>query len=854
MLTGPRGLSSTEAARRLAHDGPNELPVPRQRAAWKLLVDQLTHLFALMLWAAALLALLTGMAPLAVAIVVIIVLNGGFAFAQEYRADRAAERLRDLLPARVQVIRDGELMSIDAPGLVVGDRVLLAAGDKVSADLQLATVHALAVDESTLTGESVPVRPASTDQVYAGTYVVQGEAEAVVTGVAGATRLAGIQSLTESADRPDSPLTVELHRLIRIIAIIATTVGLSLAAVSLALGLDFTDAFLFGVGVMVALVPEGLLPTVTLALARGAQRMAHGNALVRRLDAVETLGATTYICTDKTGTLTLNQMEVQEVWTPHGIVTMTGSGYDPTGSAAGDPLAIEAAARAAASAIACIRGHAVRKKNRWVAEGDPMEVALDVLARRLGVPAFDQASVRHRVAFSSETRYSAVVANGNTFVIGAPDALLRFCRDGAAADAASAVDELASRGHRVLAVACATGVRVSDGALDLGPCSLELQAVVGLEDPPRQDVRAALDTCRRAGIRIAIVTGDHAATAAVIAREVGLLGPGGLVVTGADLPADDERLGRLLDRDEGVVVARVTPADKLRIARALRARGHVVAMTGDGVNDAPALREADVGVAMGASGSDVARAAADLVLLDDHFASIVRAVELGRATFSNVRRFLTYHLTDNVAELAPFAVWALTGGSIPLAIGVLQVLALDIGTDMLPAIALGIEGPSKRTLDGPARHRRIVDRGLLARAFGILGPTEAVVSMGVFVAILIGSGWHWGAEPASADLVVASGTTFTVIALMQLANAFACRSGRRTVFELPLLGNRALLVAVLAELALIMLFVGQPALADLLGGAWPSYRGWLLAIAAAVVLLLVDTAAKLVRRAHSPGL
>ncbi|TCC24817.1 cation-translocating P-type ATPase [Kribbella speibonae] len=846
--TDPRGLSSAEAARRLAHDGPNELPTARPVPAWKLLLAQLTHLFAVMLWIAAALAVLAGMTPLAVAIVVIVLLNGAFAFAQEYRADRAAERLRDLLPTSVQVIRDGELKSVDAPDLVVGDRVLLAAGDKVSADLQLATVHALAVDESTLTGESVPVRPASDDHVYAGTYVVQGEAEAIVTAVAGATRLAGIQTLTESADRPDSPLTVELHRLIRIIAFIAAAVGISLSAVSLILGLNFTDAFLFGVGVMVALVPEGLLPTVTLALARGAQRMAHGNALVRRLDAVETLGATTYICTDKTGTLTLNQMEVQEVWTPRGIVTMSGAGYDPAGTAHGDPRAIEAAAQAAAAAIACIRGHAVRKQDKWVAEGDPMEVALDVLARRLGVPPFDQASITRRVAFSSETRYSAVVADGNTLVIGAPDALLPYCLDGAADEAARAVDELASRGHRVLAVATAPGTCVTDGQLDLGPGSLELRAVVGLEDPPRKDVRTALETCRRAGIRIAIVTGDHAATAAVIAREVGLLGPGGLVVTGADLPADDERLGRLLDREEGVVVARVTPADKLRIARALRARGHVVAMTGDGVNDAPALREADVGVAMGASGSDVARAAADLVLLDDHFASIVRAVELGRATFSNVRRFLTYHLTDNVAELAPFAIWALSGGSIPLAIGVLQVLALDIGTDMLPAIALGIEAPSERTLDGPARHRRLVDRGLLARAFGILGPTEALVSMGVFVAILIGSGWRWGAEPAAADLVVASGTTFAVIALMQLANAFACRSGRRTVFELPLLGNRALLVAVGAELALIMLFVGQPTLANLLGGAWPSYHGWLLAIAAAVVLLLVDTTAKLVRR------
>ncbi|WP_350275732.1 cation-transporting P-type ATPase [Kribbella sp. HUAS MG21] len=840
------GLSAAEAARRLATDGLNELPAPRRTAAWRLLVGQVTHLFALMLWVAAALALAGGLAPLAVAIVVIIVLNGVFAFAQEYRADRAAERLRDLLPTRVQVIRDGAVSTVDATQLVRDDLVLLSAGDRVSADLRLVTVHALAVDESMLTGESVPVRPAPGQQAFAGTFVVQGEAEAVVTAVAGNTRLAGIQALTETADRPSSPLTVELHRLIRVIAAIAIAVGGSLTAVSLLLGLGLTEALLFGVGVMVALVPEGLLPTVTLSLARGAQRMAHGNALVRRLDAVETLGATTYVCTDKTGTLTLNQMEVLDVWTPYGPAQLKGHGYDPVGSAEGNRTAIEAAAKAAASALSCVRGRAVRSKGRWVAEGDPMEVAVDVLARRLGVLPADPAAITHRVTFTSETRYSAVVVDGNTVVIGAPDALLPFCRSNG--EAAAAVDRLAGRGRRVLAVTEAPGVLVHDGRLQLGAGTLDLLAVLGLEDPPRTDVHEALTTCRQAGVKIAVVTGDHAATAEVIAREVGLLGPRGLVVTGNELPADDERLGELLDRDDGVVVARVTPADKLRIARALRRRGHVVAMTGDGVNDAPALREADVGVAMGASGSDVARAAADLVLLDDHFASIVTAIRLGRATFSNVRRFLTYHLADNVAELAPFVAWALSGGSMPLAIGVLQVLALDIGTDVLPALALGVERPGPRVLNGPARHRRLIDHRLLGRAFGVLGLTEAVLAMTAFVVILTGQGWHFGDEPSGAALAVASGTAFAVIVLMQMANAFACRSERSTLFEIGFTTNRPLLLALAAELVLLAVFLGVPPVADLLGGGWPSYQGWLFAGAAAVLLLLVDTAAKVLRR------
>ncbi|TDU83778.1 P-type E1-E2 ATPase [Kribbella voronezhensis] len=843
------GLSSTEAAQRLAAEGRNELPVVRQTPPWRLLLAQMTHLFALMLWAAAGLAVLAGLAPLALAIVVIIVLNGVFAFAQEYRADRAAQRLRDLLPARVQVRRDGQLCTVDAAELVRGDLVLLTAGDRISADLELLSGHGLAVDESMLTGESKPVRPPAGAALSAGTFVVQGEAEATVVAIGGATRLAGIQSLTESADRPDSPLTVELHRLVRVIAVIAIAVGVSLAGVSLLLGLELTKALLFGVGVMVALVPEGLLPTVTLSLARGAQRMAHGNALVRRLDAVETLGATTFVCTDKTGTLTMNQMSVQEVWTPAGSVLIKGEGYNPAGSADGSATALELAAEAAAAAVTCVRGRAVRKGDRWVAEGDPMEVALDVLARRLGTTPVEPGLVTQRVGFRSETRYSAAGVPDGTLVIGAPDALLSFCRAGAA-EATAAVEELAGRGRRVLAVTRSTEQLVEDGQLTLAADALELLAVVGLEDPPRTDVRPALEACRTAGVRIAMVTGDHAATASVIAREVGLLLPGGLVVNGAELPAGDEELGVLLDRDEGVVVARVTPADKLRIARALRGRGHVVAMTGDGVNDAPALREADVGVAMGASGSDVARAAADLVLLDDHFASIVTAIRLGRATFSNVRRFLTYHLTDNVAELAPFAVWALTGSSIPLAIGVLQVLALDIGTDMLPAVALGIQAPGRHSLQGAALHRRIVDRALLFRAFAVLGATEALLSMGAFVTVLLASGWRYGDEPSHAALAVASGTTFAVIAVGQMANAFACRSETRPITKLAPAGNRALLVAVAAELVLLFAFVGLPPLADLLGGSWPSATGWLWAVAAAPAILLVDATHKAVR-AHS---
>jgi magnesium-transporting ATPase (P-type) len=343
-----------------------------------------------------------------------------------------------------------------------------------------------------------------------------------------------------------------------------------------------------------------------------------------------------------------------------------------------------------------------------------------------------------------------------------------------------------------------------------------------------------------------MITGDHPATAEAIAREVGFLA-GGPVLTAAQLPGDEEALAELVDVD-GTVVARATPEDKLRIAAALQSRGHVVAMTGDGVNDGPALRAADIGVAMGASGTDVAREAADVVLLDDRFETIVAAIELGRATWSNVRRFLTYHLTDNVAELTPFVVWSLTLGHVPLALSVLQILALDIGTDLLPALALGAEPASERVMQGPLHRGALVDGVLMRRAFLVLGPAEALVEMLVFVAVLVGGGWVYGAVPGAELLALASGCAFATVVLGQLANAFACRSATRPVGRWSLRGNRLLLWAVGAELAFLLLILAWPALAELLGGSMPDLRGWALALLVVPVLLAADTVHKLVRR------
>jgi magnesium-transporting ATPase (P-type) len=715
------GLTTGEATARLAVDGPNRLPAPRRPSAARRLVAQLVHFFALMLWVAGGLAFLAGLPQLGVAIFVVIVLNALFAFVQEGRADRAAERLGALLPRRVTVRRDGRLQEVDAEEVVVGDLLVLGSGDRIPADAELVTAHSLLVDTSSFTGESEP--SATTDgPVLAGTFVVEGEADAVVTATGDSTRLAGIARLAGETPSPPSPLTRELHRVVRTVAAIAVAVGGGFFALTLLLGNPPSDGFVFAVGVTVALVPEALLPTVTLSLAWGAEQMAKRQVLVRKLEAVETLGSTTFICTDKTGTLTRNQMTVVEAWTPDGMALIDTPGYDPNAavllSEPGARLALETLAL---SATRCSAGYVhpagddTATAGAWVAHGDPMEAALDAFARRLGLDtdgdrSHHQAAVRF--PFDPRRRCMSIVIDDQVLVKGAPDAVLPLCS--ATEGAAEVLTAFTDKGLRVLAVAGKPAGGSLPASVAEAESELSLFGLVAMEDPPRPDVSDAIATCRRAGIKVAMITGDHPSTAASIATEVGLRRSDDLVVTGDELPADAEVLGALVDRD-GIVVARVSPEDKLRIAQALRARGHVVAMTGDGVNDGPALHEADIGIAMGASGTDVARDSADLVLLDDHFATIVAGVEQGRATYVNVRRFLTYHLTDNVAELTPFVVWALSGGRFPLALGVLQILALDIGTDTFSAVALGAEPPARRVLEQPPVSGRLLDRTVARR-------------------------------------------------------------------------------------------------------------------------------------------
>ncbi|CAN5851531.1 cation-transporting P-type ATPase [soil metagenome] len=850
-VTDVGGLTSQQAADLLAASGPNRLPVQHNMPWWRRFAANLVHFFALLFWVAGGLAFVAGMPQLGIAIFAVVVLNAVFSFAQEERAQHATEGLRQMLPRRATVVRDGLSRQISADELVVGDIVLLAEGDRVSADAVALDVASLSVDSSTLTGESVPEHPGVGDAVFAGCFVVEGEARTRVTATGSGTRLASIATLTQAQRHAPTPLRQELDHLSRVIALVAVGVGAAFFMVAVLLGMPPSDGFLFAVGVTVAVVPEGLLPTVTLALAIGAQRMARTQALVRHLEAVETLGSTTFICTDKTGTLTQNEMSVVQVWTPQGSARIHGLGYQPTAEIDCDGDEVLGALRELAQVARwCSSGRVEQIDGTWHPRGDPMEAALDAFARRVGADAGDAAldAVRAKFPFDARRRRMSVIVDNSVLVKGAPDALLPLCDN--VSEAMAVVDELAGRGLRVLAIARRDLATDEPRPFDAAGAerNLQLLGLVALEDPPRPAVADVLDRCRAAGIRVAMVTGDHPETAGAIAREIGLLCGDGAVVVGADLPTNLDDLGELIDRD-GMVLARVTPEDKLRIAQALGRRGHVVAMTGDGVNDAPALREAAIGVAMGRSGTDVAREAADVVLLDDNFETIVTAIAQGRSTFANIRRFLTYHLADNVAELAPFVVWALTAGQFPLAIGVLQVLALDIGTDVLPALALGAEPPEKRSLEGPPVTGHLLDRALIFRAFGVLGLTEAVVALAAFVTVLYVDGWHLGSGSVPTPvLLMASGAAFTAIVLGQAANAFACRSDQRPAWSMAPWTNRLLIGAVVIELGLLVALLYVPPIAAVLGHAGPPAAGYAVAAAAVPAVLVADATHKWLRR------
>ena len=860
LRAAPAGLSGREAARRLEVSGPNEL-VRRGGRRWPgELAAQFTQPLAVLLAVAGVLAWASGTPRLAVAIAAVVLLNAGFAFAQEMQAERAVEALAAFLPEHARVLRDGTRQEIQARLLVPGDVLLVEEGESVCADARLMT-GTLEVDMSTLTGESVPVTrsagPADTgvpllqaaDVIFSGTACTGGEAEALVTATGMQTELGRIAALSQRGGRSDSPLEHQVKRATMLIAFVAVGAGIAFLPIGLAAGLSVAAAASFAIGLLVANVPEGLLPTITLALAVGVREMARRGALVKRLSAVETLGSTSVICTDKTGTLTENRMRVATVWTPDGEASVPGTG------AAGQPVRLPAGDGAdgvlhlLAQAVAACNNADLHGPGGKPA-GDPTELALLDLAAGCGVDVLLAGRQAHRhqlFRFDPRLKLMTTVDDQDGRLVvhtkGAPEEVLarvtrihRGDHDVAitAADrdeAARVMTGYAQRGLRVLAVArrvlpAGSAVPAQRGDAEQDMC---LTGMAAMLDPLRPQVPAAIARLHRAGIRVNVVTGDNGLTAAAIARHAGIgSGPGGIkVVTGTALDTMTEpQLDDLLASGAEVVFARSSPEAKLRIADALRSAGQVVAMTGDGVNDAPALRRADIGVAMGRSGTDVAREAATMILTDDNFATIAAAVESGRRIYDNVRKFICYIFTHAVPEVAPFLIFALAGGAIPLPLTVMQILAIDLGTDTLPALALSREPAEPGLMDRPPRPRTqgVISRPMLARAWGFLGLISAALVMTGFYLTLRHAGWHPGAatgpgSPLNHAYRQATTVTWLGIVACQVGTAFAVRTSHASLRSVGVFSNRYLLGAIAIALAFAAALIYTPALNGIFGTA-----------------------------------
>ncbi|GEJ55991.1 cation-translocating P-type ATPase [Anaeromyxobacter diazotrophicus] len=875
LRTGRDGLAPAEAARRLAEFGPNRVEELARESLLAGFARQFSHFFAIVLWVGAALAFLAerygpgqGMSTLGVAIVGVILVNGVFSFWQEYKAERAVAALRRLLPQTVQVMRGGALEQIVAVDLVPGDVVVLAEGDLVPADCRVIEALGVRVNLATLNGESLPkartAEPSQEDSpvlardlLLAGTSLAAGEATAVVYATGMQTEFGHIARLTQAAGEAPSPLRREIARLSWLVAFLAMGLGVAFFLIGQAMRLPLIESCLLAIGIIVANVPEGLLPTVTLSLAMATQRMARRNALVRHLPAVEALGSASVICCDKTGTLTENRMAVKRLLLGRALLEPAALADRPELAARHRQLLLNAAL--------C---HNV-KANRagGAAAGDPMEVALAAMGRRAA--GWERAVRLDEIPFDTARKRMSVLCDtpeGRVlYCKGALETVLPACEavegdagvtpldDAERARLLRAEDELAGSGLRVLAFAHAV---IGAGGPPTDDRGLTLSGLVGLEDPPRPEVPGAIARCARAGIRVLMVTGDHPRTALAIAREIGLVTDASpRVVTGDELRRLSPAQLQLALDGRQLVFARVSAEQKMTLVEALKKKGEIVAVTGDGVNDAPALKTADIGIAMGLSGTDVAREAADVILLDDNFASIVAAVEEGRSVYENIRKFLTYILTSNIPELVPYLSFVLFG--IPLPLTIIQILAVDLGTDMVPALALGAEKPDPAVMTRPprARKERLLTWGLVARAYLFLGVMEAVAAMAAFLSVLARAGWHRGEALASSDPLYLQATTacLAAIVVMQVVNVFLCRHPRASSLAFGLTGNPLMLAGVAVEVTLILAIVYTRPGAWLFGTAPLGPEVWLQAALFALSMWALDELRKVWARRAGGG-
>jgi magnesium-transporting ATPase (P-type) len=888
--SSPQGVAAAEVQNRFRSFGPNEIQEKRRTPLYIKFLKQFFNFFAILLWVAGGLAFLgeylspnEGNLNLGIAIVAVIFINAIFTFYQEYKAEQAAEALKRMLAPVARVIRGKQEQEIPAREVVVGDVIVLSEGDRVPADGRLFEQYELKVNNAPLTGESIPLTRStapergelieSSNIVFSGTTVVSGSGKAVVFATGMGTEFGKIAGLTQEIKEEKTPLQKEISFFIRVISIIAILLGILFFFTGWIIGRNFTANFIFAIGIIIANVPEGLLPTVTLTLSIASQRMARRNALIKSLNSVETLGSTTVICTDKTGTLTKNEMTVIKLFANEREFAVTGSGYKPEGTLLAKGEAVPEAEMVALEPLLktaryCNNSELTVKEGRHVIIGDPTDGALLVLAKKLEDAAAQQQEAERifELPFSSERKMMSTITRGEreqaiAYVKGAPESVLalstRILIGGeeqplAAADRERLEDVAESfekDALRTIALAyreVPVQERYSAGEVEH---DLVFLGLAGMIDPPRTEVREAVQKCKRAGIKIVLITGDNRLTAEAIAREAGVIEGEPVIVEGAELNRmGKDKLKEILRHPE-IIFARSAPKNKLDIVEALKEMGEVVAVTGDGVNDAPALKEADIGIAMGA-GTDVAKEASDVILIDDNFTSIVDAVMEGRTVFDNIKKFVTYILTSNVPEIVPFIVYVLF--RVPLPLTVIQILAIDLGTDMVPAIALGTEPPEVDIMERPPRSRkeRMLTLPTLLRSYGFIGPIEAATGLLGYWWVLREGGWVRGMDLPLTDPLYIKATTMCLAAIIfcQIANGLQCRSIRNSIFTIGFFKNKALFLGFATELLLIFGFAYLLFFQRFLGTGPLALKQWLFFVPFAILIFVLEEIRKWLKR------
>lgn len=862
LKTSPRGLSEEEAKKRLEIYGFNELREELKKSPLIIFLNQFKNLLVIILIIATCLSIFLGELIDALTILAIVVGSAVLGFFQEYRAEKALEALKQLTAPTTTVLRDGKIKEIPAREVVPGDVIILNTGDRVPADARLIESINLMTDEASLTGESQPVPkeidplPEDTplaerrNMVFAGTVVTYGRGKAVVTSTGMRTELGKIAALVQITKEERTPLEIRLEQVGKYLGIFCLFVAAVISLMGVLRGHKILEMVLWGISLAVAAVPEALPAVVTGALAIGVHRMAKRNAIVRKLPAVETLGSVTVICSDKTGTMTKGEMTVRRIYVYDRHIEVTGRGYEPKGEffmngKKIDPRRIRALWLLLLASSLCSDATVEKENNKWVVKGDPTEGALVVVARKAKI----EEELRNyprigEIPFSSERKRMTTFHSTPNGVIlacmkGALEIVLNLCdrvlkddevRELTAEDRRKILeisDAMASKGLRTLAVAYKElkelpkklGEDVEQGFIFLG--------IVGMMDPPREEVKQAIELCRQAGIKVIMITGDHKLTAIAVARELGILEDGsGLVVTGAELDRmSDERLEELVE--DIVVYARVTPEHKLRIVRALKKRGHIVAMTGDGVNDAPALKAADVGVAMGITGTDVAKEASDLILADDNFATIVTAVKEGREIYENIKKYLAFLLELNLGELLIVAISSLLGFPLPLT--ATQILWINLTTDGPPALALGVDPADPDIMRRPPRNPKegIFTRDVL-EFLAIVPAIYTLLVVGLFSYSL-----------SLRSVAEARTLIFVTIILCELLVALSARSLRHPLYRIGVFTNKYMILAILLSLSLLLAVIYAPQLHPAFDVTYPRVIDWLIASGSALIMFTV---------------